>query len=259
MSAENVRIANITNKAVSLLWLSPQTPECSIDDLIQAVPAAIGTSSAQVVAITETADYSEELLNGLVKSIVTTKQGQLIYGQVSPRFLIFNREVWQLSANCFQGKTLEELFANFANAVTATRKFYTFEFNCTPQLETAPAARTRELTAETFRALDTVLSPSVALDSTAAAQAKMGEDEIIASIDMAVQALRENQDQTALVLLNQVIPLKLDMPHLYYARAIAEVRLGKSEEAIQSLNALLIRDPSYAPGKELLEKLQDSR
>lgn len=78
-------------------------------------------------------------------------------------------------------------------------------------------------------------------------------------IESAVAELQKDNNDLALRLLNEAIPLKPDMHILYYARAVAEARLGLTRDAMTSLNVVLAHDSTHEPAKKLLQELLGSQ
>jgi len=111
------------------------------------------------------------------------------------------------------------------------------------QATNVPSALSREL-------------PLTAMAATTNNRPEISERQQISIIEKAVEALQKEQNEAALQLLDQVIPSKQDMPMLYYARAVAQARIGKISEAIISLDTLLERDSNHENGRALLEQLK---
>lgn len=103
----------------------------------------------------------------------------------------------------------------------------------------------------------TILEPKAASYTPAQpiVTSPMGQEEAVRMIEQAIQELNTNNNGPALSLINRVLESKHEMPALYYARAVAEARLGRVSEAVVSLQTLLQKDAGHAAGKQLLEQL----
>jgi cephalosporin hydroxylase len=74
-------------------------------------------------------------------------------------------------------------------------------------------------------------------------------------IPQAIEQLNANNNAQALSLLEQAIIFSPDTPGLYYGKAIAQARLGHTNQAVESLNCLLSTLPNHQKGKQLLAEL----
>jgi len=81
------------------------------------------------------------------------------------------------------------------------------------------------------------------------------QDDIMLKIEKAIGMLERNENLAGLRALREVMPLKNDMPMLYYAKAVAETRLGIKNDAIESLKNFLALEPNNQKGIELLDLL----
>ncbi len=74
-------------------------------------------------------------------------------------------------------------------------------------------------------------------------------------IQQALEQLNINNNAEALSLLERAIASSPDVPGLNYGKAIAQARLGHTDEAVESLNRLLAALPNHQKGKQLLAEL----
>jgi len=74
-------------------------------------------------------------------------------------------------------------------------------------------------------------------------------------IDQALKQLNAKNNDQALSLLEKAIASSPDVPGLNYGKAVALARLGRTNEAVESLNRLLATVPNHKKGKQLLSEL----
>ncbi len=74
-------------------------------------------------------------------------------------------------------------------------------------------------------------------------------------IKEAIAQLNANNNAEALSLLEEAIAFSPDMSGLNYGKAIALARLGRTDEAVESINRLLAAVPNHHKGKQLLTEL----
>jgi UDP-N-acetylglucosamine 4,6-dehydratase len=74
-------------------------------------------------------------------------------------------------------------------------------------------------------------------------------------ISKITEALKQNDDQTALPQLTDIISVNEAFPSIFMAKAIVEARLGKPLEALQTVSTLLQERPEYPGGRQLLSEV----
>ncbi len=74
-------------------------------------------------------------------------------------------------------------------------------------------------------------------------------------INKAVDSLNSNNNTEALILLDQAIGLKPDIPTLNYGKAVALSRLGQMDEATDTLKSLLSVEPNHEKAQALLNEI----
>jgi tetratricopeptide (TPR) repeat protein len=74
-------------------------------------------------------------------------------------------------------------------------------------------------------------------------------------INQAIAHLNANNNTYALSLLESAIAFYPELSSLNYGKAIALARLGRINEAVESLKRLLARVPKHQKGKQLLSEL----
>ncbi len=95
--------------------------------------------------------------------------------------------------------------------------------------------------------------------SAAAADNTGGTDnteEVERLLSEAERQLNANNNEQALLILDQALALTPDNPGLYYGKAMAVARLGRLEEAAELLNHLLSIAPDHQKGGVLLEAIR---
>ncbi|NET16486.1 MAG: hypothetical protein F6K08_28525, partial [Okeania sp. SIO1H6] len=75
-------------------------------------------------------------------------------------------------------------------------------------------------------------------------------------VRQALQQLNQKNDNQALTLLQEAIISGQDSPGIYYGKAVALARLGRTNEAVNCLNHLLAVTPGHKKGNFLLKELR---
>ena len=90
----------------------------------------------------------------------------------------------------------------------------------------------------------------------ATGRATQSSEQILQRVGQAVELLHHNNNRQALDILTEVAPLMPELHDVIYAKAIAQLRLGLTADAVLSLQLLVRRVPHHAQGGELLKQLR---
>ena len=74
----------------------------------------------------------------------------------------------------------------------------------------------------------------------------------------AIANLEEDKDSQALEVLNRLLDTTKQVPELYLAKAVAEVRLGKNQDAFCSVLRLLEQRPEHSQGRKFLSNIGEA-
>jgi len=96
---------------------------------------------------------------------------------------------------------------------------------------------------------------AIMFSSTVSPTQQKVNSEGIARLSQGIESLNQNNNLEALNLFKEVLEIAPDQSGVYYAKAIAEARLGQLFESLDSLKALLNLNPNHSQGQRLLEQL----
>ncbi|OQX22472.1 MAG: hypothetical protein BWK80_30415 [Desulfobacteraceae bacterium IS3] len=100
------------------------------------------------------------------------------------------------------------------------------------------------------KAFDQIIRKHLSLKSTPSSA-----PDITAIIQQAVDNLNTNKNAEALALLEQAIAINPAIPDINYGKAVALARLGRMDEAIETLKSLLSAEPNNEKARTLLNEI----
>lgn len=257
------------------LYLSPKDlTNQNCDAYTYELNTILSKQNWSLVVISMSGDIPAESLERFKALVTKSKSVRAAVIWESPATLIFSKTAWDSLGPFASKNQVVDMWKDFIFRGSQLRLFQIFEFNRHPDLKSSHTSKSasREFlptsssttlaTPASFNALNTTLDLRELLPqapiSISTKETLRSEVEISAKLETAVSELQKENNELALHLINEVIPYRQDMHALYYAKAVAETRLGLKDEALKSLTTLLAKDPSSEEGRKLLKHLQGS-
>ena len=237
-----------------ILWVSEEVG--ANIEIGTTINALVAKASEPILVIAQKNSASLADIHHAVKLLVEDTQVKACAFE-TPRILAVTREAWD-RAGCADSFAWPKLISEFLARSKELRLFKYYEFVKSPHA-TAEKAKPVAAAINTPAEKVQVVEEPKEKKNTSLTMQVITEEEVLKLINTAVDDLKSDKNESALKILCQVIPRKTDMPTLYYARAVAEARLGLIKDAKVSLEALLTKDPLHNQGKALLEQLKSAR